>query len=206
MLATIFVTVEASDGSLIGSDSFTLTVNDVIPDLITGLVASYPFDGDTNDASGNGNDGTLNGASWTNGKSGSALSFNGSSDEVNIPHSDSLNIQGDFTIEAWIKTQSPVQQGFIFWKYRKSTPYPGYGFLFNADGTIRTLTGDVTWDYSTSKVPVDTWTHVAVTLSGNTLTHYINGNPDPPQQATRHRVGRGMQQLVLMTRLISLKE
>jgi len=34
-------------------------------DLTTGLVAYYPFNGNANDASGNGNNGTVNGATLT---------------------------------------------------------------------------------------------------------------------------------------------
>jgi len=51
------------------------------------------------DFSGNGNDGTINGASWVGGVSGSALSFDGN-DYVNT----NLHLpQGSKTVEAWIK-------------------------------------------------------------------------------------------------------
>ena len=48
----------------------------------TGLVAYYPFDGDTSDHSGNGNDGTNHGATFVSGTSGQALSFDGADDFV----------------------------------------------------------------------------------------------------------------------------
>ena len=47
-----------------------------------GLIAWYPFNGNANDESGNGNNGTVNGATLTidrNGNSDNAYSFNGSS-------------------------------------------------------------------------------------------------------------------------------
>jgi len=54
-------------------------------DLTTGLVAYYPFTGNANDASGNNNNGTVNGATLTadrNGNANSAYSFNGSDDNI----------------------------------------------------------------------------------------------------------------------------
>ena len=63
------------------------------------------------DATPNNNDGTINGATWTTGKSGSALYFHGGgqfasgADEVRVPHSANLDITGPFTIEAWIKAK-----------------------------------------------------------------------------------------------------
>jgi hypothetical protein len=55
------------------------------------------------DISGNGNDGKLQGnPEWADGRFGKALDFNGSTDYVDVPHSDSLSITGDITIVAWI--------------------------------------------------------------------------------------------------------
>ena len=53
-----------------------------------GLVAWYPFNGNANDESGNGNSGTVNGATLTTDKDGnenSAYSFDGSDDFIDIP-------------------------------------------------------------------------------------------------------------------------
>ena len=63
-------------------------------------VAHYPFDGNTNDSSGNGNNGTLTGATYTAGPSGQAISFNGNQ-SVAVPNSSSLQLSGDFTVSAW---------------------------------------------------------------------------------------------------------
>ena len=56
------------------------------------------------DSSGNGNDGTLNGnPQWEAGMIGGALHFDGSSDYVQIPFSESLRVhnQGDVTSTAY---------------------------------------------------------------------------------------------------------
>ena len=63
-------------------------------------VAHYSFDGNTNDSSGNGNNGTLTGATYTAGPSGQAISFNGNQ-SVAVPNSSSLQLSGDFTVSAW---------------------------------------------------------------------------------------------------------
>ncbi len=68
------------------------------------LVAFYPFNGNADDESGNGNDGTINGGvSVTNdrfGNTNSAYSFDGVDGHIEIPRS----IQDDFTINFWMKS------------------------------------------------------------------------------------------------------
>ena len=70
-------------------------------------VSYWRFDdesGPTADDSIGSNDGTVSGATWTNGKVDGALSFNGSGDYVDISSvSWSAIGTGDFTISAWIK-------------------------------------------------------------------------------------------------------
>ena len=83
--------------------------------LNDGLVAYYPFNGNVNDESGNGNNGTINGAKLTADRFGnvdSAYSFvargdsmYGTGDYIEINNSSSLNLgKNDFTFVAWIKT------------------------------------------------------------------------------------------------------
>jgi hypothetical protein len=72
-----------------------------------GLVGWWPFNGNANDESGNGNNGTVNGATLTTDRFGvanKAYSFNPSSNSnVTIPFSNSLNsIQNGITLSAWI--------------------------------------------------------------------------------------------------------
>src|ERR1700721_3520704 len=80
----------------------------LLADLNTGLVAYYPFNGNANDASGNGNNGNVAGATLTADRFGnpnSAYSFNGKSNYIRVPNSDSLQLTNDFTLTAWIKCQ-----------------------------------------------------------------------------------------------------
>ena len=73
----------------------------------SGLVAAYGFDegsGTTvTDASGNGNTGTITGATWAAaGKYGKALQLNGTNALVTIPNAASLQLSAGMTLEAWV--------------------------------------------------------------------------------------------------------
>ena len=87
-----------------------------------GLVAAYSFnEGNGNtvaDASGNGNTGTIVGATWTTaGKYGGALSFNGTSSYVNLRNRASLRLTGSMTWSAWVRaTANPENDGQIIAK------------------------------------------------------------------------------------------
>ena len=76
--------------------------------LTDGLVAYYPFDGNANDASGNGNHGVVHGATPTTdrfGNANSAYGFNGDDcGYVEVPNSTGLQcITRAITISAWIR-------------------------------------------------------------------------------------------------------
>src|SRR4051812_1879497 len=77
----------------------------------TGLVAAYSFDEGAGttvaDASGKANTGTLTSATWSAGKFGSAVSFNGSTSWITVNHSTSLSLTNAMTLEAWIMTPTP---------------------------------------------------------------------------------------------------
>ncbi|HEY0108810.1 MAG TPA: LamG domain-containing protein [Fibrella sp.] len=82
--------------------------------LSNGLVAYYPFNGNFNDASGNGNNGTpMNGITfgndpWSN--ANSAASFDGIDDYVNIAASSSLLAKKNFSLAFRFKTNSSQVQ------------------------------------------------------------------------------------------------
>ena len=74
----------------------------------TGLVAAYKFNEGNgrivNDTSGNGITGFIFGARWTmEGKNGNALSFDGSSDYVDLGNPPLLQITGSMTCSAWVE-------------------------------------------------------------------------------------------------------
>jgi hypothetical protein len=74
-----------------------------------GLVASYSFDEGSGtmltDSSGNSNDGTINGATWTTGKYGGGLSFDGIDDFIDLGTFD-LTSWNSMSAFAWVKFDS----------------------------------------------------------------------------------------------------
>ena len=73
--------------------------------LQNGLVGYWPFCGNANDDSGNGFNGTVNGATLTTdrfGNGNSSYEFNGTSNKINFGSSQSLINLSDFTYSVWI--------------------------------------------------------------------------------------------------------
>ena len=142
-----------------------------------GLAAAYAFsEGSgttTTDSSGNGNGGELTNATWTTGKFGNALSFNGTSALVTVPDSPSLDLTTGMTLEAWVSPNAGDAWADVIYKGQNDTYYlagsapegpPGAGGTFSAQPVL-----------GTSALPRNAWSHLAATYDGQTLTLYVNG-------------------------------
>ena len=158
-----------------------------------GLVAAFGFEEGTGsttaDASGNGNTGTISGATWTTqGRFGQALSFNGSSSRVSVAAAASLNLGAAMTLEGWIyptaaqsgwRTILQRQTNAYFLNASNSTgPDHGRRAAARSGRPPRFVSG-------TTANPVNTWTHVAVTYDGAMLGLDVNGT----QAASRPQTG-----------------
>lgn len=81
-----------------------------------GLVGYWPFNGNANDVSGIGNNGSVIGAILTTdhlGNPNKAYSFDGINDYIIVPDNSSLNFANNHTICAWFKTTNPIIAGEI---------------------------------------------------------------------------------------------
>ncbi len=96
--------------SVVAVLGFTTASIAQVPNYVAtnGLVGYWPFNGNANDESGNGNNGTVNGPLLTTdrfGNSNAAYNFDGIDDYVEILHNPSLNLPNG-TINLWFKTSS----------------------------------------------------------------------------------------------------
>ena len=102
---------------------------------------------------------------------GKALQFDGST-YVSIPDNGTLDLISDYTIEAWVKVSDASNNTII--------DKGDYRFLFQTHTSgntgISLYREGVGWIHSQGSVPVNTWTHVAVTVATNgVVSFYKNG-------------------------------
>jgi hypothetical protein len=89
-----------------------------VPNYVStdGLVGWYPFNGNANDESDTGNNGTVNGATLTQdrfGATNAAYSFDGVNDYIQVPNSASLE-SSNLTLSFWVQTFNSQFQQVIY--------------------------------------------------------------------------------------------
>lgn len=95
-------------------------------DLQSGLVAYYPFNGNADDASGNGNDATVTEAVPAPdrfGKADQAYLFDGVDDKILAPHDATLDPTGQISVAAWVLPLEVKSQYLINKGGSPSAPY-----------------------------------------------------------------------------------
>ncbi len=158
-----------------------------------GLVGYWSFNEGTStkatDMSGHGNTGTLNGANglptWTGGRLGGALNFDGVDDYVDIaPTAVTALTQG--TISAWIYPTGDVYS-FIVCLSDKDVVATFAGMAFEATPDYGVYLKTAAWygrngatQYimavsAGGSVPRNKWTHIVVTVDGSGNSMYLNG-------------------------------
>ena len=160
-----------------------------------GLIGWYPFTGNANDSSGNGNHAAVNGAVLASDRFGNpnaAYSFNGSTDYL---HGNASTFPTGYrTVSLWfysstINTLATGMQVFGYgggqceqsWLMQMDNPTPATSFF--TENTYEVSIGCNTWltalpfgANGTPSSPNSNWQHWAITNSQTGIDLYINGN------------------------------
>ena len=154
-----------------------------------GLVAAYAFDEATgstlSDASGNGNTGTISGATWTSGRYSYGLAFNGSSARVNVQDTPSLDLTTAMTLEAWVKPTTVTSS----WRDVIYKGNDNYYLEATSTSTARpvggaTIAGVHPQATGTVAIAANTFTHLATTYDGSAIRLFVNGTQVASTAAT----------------------
>ena len=159
----------------------TVSVSSVVLPPLRAYYAFNEASGATaQDGSGNGNHGTISGATRTTSDDGSgALLFNGTSSQVKVASSPSLSPTDQLTLEAWIRPDDLTGKHAVVEKgYTSATP-PYVQYALWTEGTevayYLALNGTlVSARTSGAGLLVGAWYHIAGVYDGSTLAIYVN--------------------------------
>ncbi len=174
--------IKISVDSFSGSSSCT----SLSSNLQNGLVGYWPFCGNANDASGNGNNGTVNGATLTTdrfGNTNNAYSFNGVSNKIEIPATSAFDVL-QFTISYWINTNSSANQHLVSksnWSNAASEMFCTYltpsQICFEVKKNSSCVGGNG-WNKVSSNLPsnfLSNWHLLTYSYDGTNMKFYLNG-------------------------------
>ena len=170
--------------------AITLTIATTIQAQIptNGLVAYYSFSGNANDVSGNGNNGTVNGATLTTdrfGKSNSAYNFDGKSNFISVPNKSTLDLSDSLTISIWhydrVQNFDPINKvykGSLISKVQNNTSN-GYWIDAFQCATNNQTKNDISlgsngWSANNCNNS-QTWQNLVLTFKSGKYQVYING-------------------------------
>ena len=132
------------------------------------------------DSSGNGQTGAITGATWTTGRFGSGLAFDGIDDFATV-------LGGGFepttamTLEAWVYPTvdaNGLDDGGGAIVAKDDPLAPAYSLFTkgrNARFGARISSGSMTEVRAFNDLPLNTWSHLAAVFDGSTVRLYING-------------------------------
>jgi hypothetical protein len=152
------------------------------PGLNTGLFANYKFDGDANDVSGKGNNGTLiNGPTFTTdrfGQPNKAINFDGIDDHVSVPNNNTLSGFNEITMSAWVNhNQTTGTLGAIIAKWYQSIQDNYLMVLAGGTNKFGAYTNNergISFE-SPNSIPINTWNHLVFTHDSSGDKLFFNG-------------------------------
>ena len=174
------------------SGSDTLTFN-ILPSNLpsNGLIAWYPFNGNANDESGNGNNGSVDGSTLSsdrNNHQNSSYSFDGSDDFISIGNDSSLNPSGSVTFSSWFNLNDlNNNNNIIIGRNNNNSGSDGYGYNYGIlidsnDGSSKLRVGigqesngSITDVDHIRTINANEWIHYATTYDQSKIRVYVNG-------------------------------
>jgi gliding motility-associated-like protein len=154
--------------------------------LQNGLVGFWPFCGNANDVSGNGNNGTVNGATLTADRFGNmnnSYIFNGVSNKIEIPATSAFDVL-QFTISYWLNTNSSANQHLVSksnWSNAASEMFCTYltssQICFEVKKNSSCVGGNG-WNKVSSNLPsnfLSNWHLLTYSYDGTNMKFYLNG-------------------------------
>lgn len=132
----------------------------------------------TYDSSGQNNDGTITGATWSDsGKFGKALSFDGN-DHVEVPYNPN-SVFPDITVSLWVNQVDFLAIRGLIGHFNFCETSGESSVYINTNGTVgvnfrTTVNNNLT---TTQTISTNTWYHIVFTFASGSQVIYINGVP-----------------------------
>ena len=168
--------------------TYSDTCNNVSGSLTQGLVGYWPFCGNANDDSGNGNNGTVNGATLTTDRFGNANSayslVSQNSNYLEISNSPLLNPISSISLSSWVKLNSYIDNQVFVSKgnTNQSLPYMSYTLKMGDNTSINSkaqfqlsINGIKQVLMTNSTIPLSNWIYITGTYDGNVMKIFVNG-------------------------------
>ena len=176
------LTVVATDGAGNATTSAQVAVTVNNPPVDTSeLVGAWGFEEGTGaaaeDASTANNDGSISGASWSDsGRFGKALAFDGVDDRVNVADSATLDLSTAMTVEAWVRpAQHADWRTVVLKETTNGMEYGLYSSAWEFRPSAHISTPGEVDTRAPAALPVNNWSHLAMTYDGSTLRLYVDG-------------------------------
>ena len=155
--------------------------NGATPPALNGsLVGYWPFNGNANDESNGGKNGTVSGAVLTADRFGTlnkAYDFNGTNAFISVPGA--FPITNDFTISFWTQSQNTIAEGTVLTD--GSNDIGGNDFILSLNANNVNVRADKSgtnlWEnFSISNENITgTWSHVVWKMTPTSSSIYVNG-------------------------------
>ena len=150
-----------------------------------GLVGWWGFNGNANDESGNGNNGTVNGATLATDRFGninSAYDFDGVDDYIESFPSNTIDYSSGITIASWVFVENQNSQSNSQFFISRGLDQTNGHYKLYWNGNFNYLSGDVNGLGSPpcgvpglNPIPFSAWVHAIFVYDFNEMKLYLNG-------------------------------